>query len=524
MELSKVLNAGSSANDKAKPHLKLTAIEHMLKSEIESCIGDSLDRNADLSIVDIEESVSAKKKSRMAADREDDQADYWSDFSDDDYTEEANEEKKASEVLLSLQRWVYNSNLEDELSEKYPNRVVITLDELKATLSDAGYYCELLDLQSLLKRLDISDDKGVDYKQLLNNLAEKNAAWWKGKLSNNGFDITSKGKRDGNFRPLCNKAVYQFIINNLGEKTKQAINRAGYLSINECIDELYEDYHGGLSKANLRKELLDKKIPLTRLDTHILHKTLEDSENGNVKSKDLKRFAENSQEYMLAKNRQKGSKSNIWVEEETEFGKDRTSPSKEANKLKEDMARLESQIKEKNKSIIQLNKEVHYFKEIAATSQQPSASYSQEINSLEKENRDLNRKMRDTEDKFIRDKKRMEDLIKENISTPQAGDFILLQKKIELMEHSMYEREKDIQKQSMSTGFNSKDKQELKQLREQIEAERAHYSKIIDKKNQEIKIFREELDIMLQELDEVKTQNLEKERMFMQQKSSLISN
>lgn len=72
--------------EKAKPHSKLTAIEHMLKEEIESSIGDSLDKNKDLKVVDIDESVGSKRSPKKQLANKEDDEDYWSDFSDDDYS------------------------------------------------------------------------------------------------------------------------------------------------------------------------------------------------------------------------------------------------------------------------------------------------------------------------------------------------------------------------------------------------------------------------------------------------------
>jgi hypothetical protein len=80
------LNSEGSLKDKSKPHSKLTAIEHMLKEEIEASIGDTLDKNKDLKIVDIDESVGSKKSPKKQRAIKNDDEDYWSDFSDDDYS------------------------------------------------------------------------------------------------------------------------------------------------------------------------------------------------------------------------------------------------------------------------------------------------------------------------------------------------------------------------------------------------------------------------------------------------------
>lgn len=322
MELSKLVKKlGTGANkDKSKPHSKLTAIEHLLKEEIESNVGQSLNKNSDLTVVDINESVSSKPYN--AIEREDEG--YWSDFSDDDYTAEMGEENNAKEILSSLQRWVYNSNIESDLDSQYSPQNIISLEEFKDALVEAGYHCEFIELQSLLKRIDIIDESGVDYKQFFENLSDKNAAWWRTKLKSNGLEVSAQGKRNGNYRPLCNKVIYEFIFNNIGHQTKQAINRAGFLSTGELVDEIFVDYPRGISKKQLRKELLNKDIPLTRLDTHILYNKLEDPQENKVNISDMKSFIEDPQEFIVAKGLDRvGAAQNIWIDEEVIDGSDR---------------------------------------------------------------------------------------------------------------------------------------------------------------------------------------------------------
>jgi hypothetical protein len=312
--------SGSNLQDKSKPHSKLTAIEHLLKAELEASIGTKLDQNKDLMVVDMDEGLGANRVTRQTPTKDKEDEGYWSDFSDDVYTQEVNEEKKSAEVLFSLQRWIYNSNLESELNSKFMGRDIITLDEFKDALNEAGYYCEFLDLQALLKRLDIVDNKGINYKQFLSNVMERNAAWWKERLSNNGFDITSKGRRDGNYVPLCNKAIYNFITRNLGDKVKQAINRAGYLNVHEFIEDMFADCEAGLTKRELRRQLLEKDIPLTRLDTHILFKMLEHSGEGIVYEDDFKRLVDDSREFIIDEDNGATMSGNVWIDEEVEFG------------------------------------------------------------------------------------------------------------------------------------------------------------------------------------------------------------
>jgi len=317
MELSKIAkNVGSRVKfDKSKPHSKLTAIEYLLKEEIESNIGQSLDKNNDLTVLEFNESVASKPKPNSYSEREDEE--YWSDFSDDDYSAEMTEESKAKEVLSSLQRWVYNSNIESDLNSKYSHRNIISLEEFKNAIVDAGYPCEYIELQGLLKRLDIFEDTGIDYKQFFENLSDKNAAWWNTKLKSNGLEVSAQGRRNGNYRPLCNKVVYEFINSNIGFQAKQAINRAGFLSINEFIDEIFFDYPRGISKKQLRKEFLQKDIPLTRLDTHILYKNLENPQENVIKISDMKNFIDDPQEFIVAKGIDNlGGAQNIWIDEE----------------------------------------------------------------------------------------------------------------------------------------------------------------------------------------------------------------
>ena len=182
---------------------------------------------------------------------------------------------------------------------------------------------------------------------------------------------------------------------------------------------------------------------------------------------------------------------------------------------------LENSIKEKNKTIVEMEKEIKSLR--SQLNESSSGGVSKDTSEIAQENRNILRKLKESEEKYARDKRKYEELIKDSISTPIAGDFVLLQKKIDYLERNIYEREKETQKELMKSSLNSRDKQEIAQLKSQIEAERTYYSQVIDKKNAQITVFRDELDMMLQELDELKKQNLEKEQMFMQNKSKLIS-
>jgi len=616
VELSKIVGNKKAREDKSKTHSKLTSIEHLLKAEIESTIGQSLEKNSDLSVVDID------RPSRASPGKAHDstQDEYWSDFSDDDYSTEMSEENQAKEVLSSLQRWAYNSNIERNLERKYSPSSVITLDQFKEALHEEGYHCDFIELQALLKRLDIAHDSGIDYKQFFDNLNDKNAAWWTKKLKSNSLEVAAQGKRNGNYRPFCNPAIHEFILANIGVQTKQAINRAGYFSVSELIEEIYYENPSGLSKRQLRKELLSKDIPLTRLDTHILYKTLEDPESQSVKSSDFRRFVDDPEEYVVAKGLNKvggakmfsidesvidpndGLKSGSQYDEplnrlrthvktnkcdiakalkeadtakigeinRSEFlkfnklikspltvleqkglfahitqstglkitvpdltnllksstgpapGRAPVSPSKKPSSpgkakmdiaTKEKLADLEKSILNKNALIKTMEAEITQMR-----NQLPSLTLKDDLAALQNQNREL----REEAKKAQQEKRSLEKILKENFTTPESGDFILLQKKIELLEQGVYEREKQIKKEKYNSSTYQKYKKENEGLAKQIEEERAYYLSIIQKKNQEIAVFRQELDMLLEEVDHVKRDNIEKEKIFMENKGDLI--
>jgi hypothetical protein len=134
MELSKNVQKGGKNNSKT------TDINHLIKEDVEHGFDSNLaeDLNSDLLVVNIHGSVGTKSAPPTHVDDEDDDG-YWSDFSDDEYTQEVKEEKNAKEVLTSLQRWAYNSNIEKELTRKYKSKI-ITLEQFKNALYDAGYH------------------------------------------------------------------------------------------------------------------------------------------------------------------------------------------------------------------------------------------------------------------------------------------------------------------------------------------------------------------------------------------------
>jgi hypothetical protein len=208
---------------------------------------------------------------------------------------------------------------------------------------------------------------------------------------------------------------------------------------------------------------------------------------------------------------------------------DKTPPMPD-KKLLSRISELEESIKEKNKLIIAMEKDLSNYKSLHAShlkdearaKNEPSADISSKISLLEKENRELNRKLKEADANVSKNRK-LEQVIRDSISTPENGDFILLQKKIEILEQGLYEREKEMKKQAFQSSSYLKHKQEVDALKTQIDQERGYYKGIIDRKNNEISMFRDELDIMLRELEDVKQASLEKERLFMQHKSNLIS-
>ena len=80
-----------------------------------------------------------------------------------------------------------------------------------------------------------------------------------------------------------------------------------------------------------------------------------------------------------------------------------------------------------------------------------------------------------------------------------------------------------MKKQKFQSNSYQKHKKEVEGLTQQIEEERAYYVGIIQKKNEEISIFRGELDILLKEVEEAKQDSYEQERLYMENKSNLIS-
>lgn len=57
-----------------------------------------------------------------------------------------------------------------------------------------------------------------------------------------------------------------------------------------------------------------------------------------------------------------------------------------------------------------------------------------------------------------------------------------------------------------------------------MELERAYYTRTLKEKDKEIANFREELDLLLQEIEEIKSKNLEKELFNGHRKASLDCN
>lgn len=133
VNLSEALQSDSAYSWSANTLQILLSIEHILKEELGLALGShSFDKK------EPKQSNGFDFDAKAGSEQED--VEYWSDFSDDDFTQEEIEENKAIEVVSALKRWMQSSNFELELIQKFAHRQTISLDDLKEVLQESGFH------------------------------------------------------------------------------------------------------------------------------------------------------------------------------------------------------------------------------------------------------------------------------------------------------------------------------------------------------------------------------------------------
>lgn len=89
---------------------------------------------------------------------------------------------------------------------------------------------------------------------------------------------------------------------------------------------------------------------------------------------------------------------------------------------------------------------------------------------------------------------------------PGVSELIAIQRRIEIMEDNHYRREQEL-KNNIQQLYN-RNSQEITLLKDKHEKEKESLYRVISVKNTEISHFRQELDILLQEMDKLRVKKV----------------
>jgi hypothetical protein len=272
-----------------------------------------------------------------------------------------------------------------------------------------------------------SDAKGhTDYKELLKCLEDTDSVWWKERMND-----------QKNSNVLKMRWQKECIISKLQEYS----NNMGYY-LADLIKELYEgldrDY---LTKAEIRKKMLERKISLTRDDVEYLCKHTDTEGNSRIRQDKMLSFVQKEKQN--------------WME-----------PKDSDAKISQENEKLKSRIKELEKENVPNN-------------------YGMKLNEMLAQLERVHNEKKAIEKKY------------NAITTKPHMTYILeMQNKIENLERKAKEREAQYK-----TLYNqSSHYAEIDNLKKQLEGKNQELARVMDAKNKEITVFKTELQELMQEM------------------------
>ncbi|CDW87548.1 UNKNOWN [Stylonychia lemnae] len=243
-----------------------------------------------------------KDEGIQAKDLENEMDEYWSDFSDDDFYIEEQEEKEVLKEFYSLQQWILQFIKQSDVdllkllqSQERDYENLISLRDLLHSLIKIGYNSNFVQLANLLKYMEHQRPNYIEYRQFIKNIQVKPYSWWQEIILNNCFEIRSQINKEGDFnsnlpRLKNNEADFMFYINLISEKLtckQQQLDKFQSL--------LSDEQTNYLTKRGFRKFVLDQRVNLTRFECHLFIKYLEN--DGKIFKSDLFEFLSNPYEF-----------------------------------------------------------------------------------------------------------------------------------------------------------------------------------------------------------------------------------
>lgn len=247
----------------------------------------------------------------------------FSDFSDDDFANEDQEEKLAITALANIKAGIRESRLNNpeinpikQLLKQNPDLHLppqkdhVFVDQLHQILEAEDIRTPVKEFVALILRLDPSIKGVVNLVQFLENIRSKNQLWWKNKIHNAHFDLKYKHT---NLTPLFarDSRVREFVFKAINEKIQQFKMQKG-LTEHENLTAFMAGFSSeSFTKAGLRAFFRRHKFLFTRLETHVIQYLLEQTSSqskGGVSMVDLKELLINGDIFRVyAKMRNEGS-------------------------------------------------------------------------------------------------------------------------------------------------------------------------------------------------------------------------
>jgi len=180
---------------------------------------------------------------------------YWSDFSDENYEEDENQDQIAIKIVSDLQKWISSSKFTEEFIRKNydtKNTQKIKVAKLLDGLIQAQCSIDQIGLMTLLKKLEIDKQGKINYVDFIRNLREQSISWWTEYINNNTFDQRNRISRKGNMTTLTWPKMYNFIKSSIISKTSNMPTRE------KLISEIQQNFKDKelLEKSDFRKFFL----------------------------------------------------------------------------------------------------------------------------------------------------------------------------------------------------------------------------------------------------------------------------
>ena len=241
---------------------------------------DTINGIKEMALIEIDHLLGVKNTPRIRKQEvEEDEEQYWSDFSDENYEQENKDETDAIDAITLLKQWVHTEDY--DINKKG----TISMEELKEVLVKGKCPCSKSMLCALIRKLDVNKRGEINYTDFIRRLREESITLWKEYIYNNSIEQKKRVSRKGNIASLACPGMYSFIKLSIIQKLK--------VHPNSHVKEIKSKE--GISRSELRRLFLNMKLPLNREDIRVLFNELDKNKRGKVSPDKVNTFLANPQ-------------------------------------------------------------------------------------------------------------------------------------------------------------------------------------------------------------------------------------